>query len=924
MTSQGPGSARALPSGTVTFVFSDVEGSTGLFRRLGDRYRPLLTEYRRIVGAAVADHGGVEVESEGDGLFLAFGDAVEALRACTDAQREMGSHDWPPDASLRARIGLHTGVATPTPEGGYVALAVHLAARVAAAAQGGQVLVSEQTATVLRDDLPEAMALIDRGAFQLRGFDQPQRIFQLAHPDLDGALTPLRASAAKTDNLPQQLSSFVGRAEEIDDVGQLVEHHRLVTLTGPGGIGKTRLALQTAEELLDGSGEGVWLVELAALTDPDAVPGAVGAVLNIKEQPGRSGMDTLVEALADLYLLIVLDNCEHLIDACAQLAEAVLRHCPRVHLLATSREALGIEGERVVRVRSLSLPPPEAKDLDDLAGSDAAALFLERVRADSSGMALSDDAAPLIGGICRRLDGLPLAIELAAARLRSMSLLDIHDRLDQRFRLLSGGRRTAVPRQQTLAATIAWSYDLLDGFEQSVFRRLSVFPADFDLEAAEAFDLVAGSETMDIADTIDRLVDKSLLVADTSGDSGRYRMLESIRDYAFTRLAKDDQVDLQVLRDAHAHYYSDLLVRAASELRGPSQRSWLARIDQEYANLRAAFEHLLTGPKGARQVMRLFGDSRSYWWVVASHDSEAIALLDRCFDLAPDESPPATRAAALLCKAYLLYSSDLGGQESCADAALELARDAGERALEAEALGLVCYNSGFRGTPERSIEAGGKAVAMARDLQDPVLLGQTLVFSAAPLKGIASDQAEAAYREALGLVAKSGDLCTEILAHGDFADFLLFEERIEEAHEQVDHVLRLASFAGSRTRDVARGNLGWVLLSEGDPATGTQQFTALLHDAHRRGDLSMLAFATMGLAACATEAGDFERAATLHGASDALSMVLGNDELQSTDRKYCDRSIAVLRTELGDDFERCYKRGGSMSRSQAVGYALGR
>jgi non-specific serine/threonine protein kinase len=723
-------------------------------------------------------------------------------------------------------------------------------------------------------------------------------------------------------NLPRALSSFVGRGAEVTEVKRQVGESRLVTLTGSGGAGKTRLALEVAHSLLDGSGEGVWLVELAGLGDPEAVPRAVVTALRIKDQPGRSGMDILMDVLADLSLLLVLDNCEHLIGACAKLAEGLLRSSREVHILATSREPLGIDGELVYKVPPLSLPPPDVEDLSDLEGSEAVALFVERAGARQTGLTMAHSSAAVVAGICRHLDGLPLAIELAVGRLPSMSVFEIHDRLDQRLRLLTGGRRTALPRQQTLAATIDWSYGLLNLPEQSVLRRLAVFPADFDLEAAELVGVIGEPETFEVADVLASLVDKSLLVADTSGPTARYRMLETVREYAAARLGQDDDIDLHTVCAAHATTYLGLAVEAGLQLRGPYRGQWVARLDKDYPNLRTAAEFLLSDAEGAQQVLRMFGTSRSYWWIVCTHDAEAIGLLDRALAFDMNSADSAERAAALLAKSYMLYSCDLGAQSLCAREALRFARRAGDPALEAEALGLVAYNAAFRGCPEEGLEAALQAEAIARQLREPVLLADVLVFNAALLKSIEADRAESMYREALSLVGLSGDTGTAILVHNDFADFLLFLERVDEAREHLELALEMAPAPGSRTRYVAIGNLGLVNVDQGDVSGATANFHDLIHQARRGGDLAMAGFAVMGLAYCATRQGNWERAATLHGGTNTLNDLLGGAEWQSTDQKYRDRYLAILHRELGASFDHSYSAGLSMSRAQILEYAL--
>ena len=392
-----------------------------------------------------------------------------------------------------------------------------------------------------------------------------------------------------------------------------MESARLVTLTGAGGAGKTRLGLQVAAELLDGSGDGVWLVELAAVTDEDAVAPAISEALRLAAQPGRPALETLLDALALQDVLIVLDNCEHLIGGCAKTADAILRRCPRVHLLATSREPLGIGGEIIYRVPSLSLPGPGDSGSGTPGSSDAVALFVDRARAHGVGLSVDEQTGPLVVSVCRRLDGMPLAIELAAARLRSMSLAELHDRLDQRFRLLTGGSRTALERQQTLRATVGWSYSLLTGAEQVLLARLSVFAGGFGLDAAEAVCGFGGVDALEVAELLGSLVDKSLVVAEPAGGTLRYRLLETIRLFAAERLAEAGDDEAAAVAAAHCAHFLAVAEAAAAHLTGPEQGSWLARLDADQANLRRAAEHAAGRPDGTALVLRLGVALDRYW-----------------------------------------------------------------------------------------------------------------------------------------------------------------------------------------------------------------------------------------------------------------------------------------------------------------------
>ncbi len=474
---------------TLTFLFTDIEGSTALLRRVGDDgYAPILADHHALIRSALAVHGGRELNTLGDGFFASFPSPRECVAAVLDMQHALETHAWPGDERVRVRMGVHTGEAAQTADTGVLGLDVHRAARIAAVAHGGQILLSETAAALMRDSLPDGATLKDLGLHRLKDLGLPERIFQLSAPGLQTDFGPLQSlgNPELPNNLPGQLSTFIGRQPELREVRALVESSRLVTLTGAGGSGKTRLSLQVAAELLEGFDDGVWLVELAGVTDGDAVAPVIGAALGIAARAGHTALDALVDALIPQRILLVLDNCEHLIDVCAKTAETILRRCPKVHLMATSREPLGIGGEVIYRVPSLSMPSQDDYDGAPAESSDAIALFVDRARGQGVEIAVTDQTGPLIASICRRLDGMPLAIELAAARLRSLSLGQLRDRLDQRFRLLTGGSRTALERQQTLLATVDWSYSLLTSAERLLLGRLSIFAESFDLPAAEA------------------------------------------------------------------------------------------------------------------------------------------------------------------------------------------------------------------------------------------------------------------------------------------------------------------------------------------------------------------------------------------------------------------------------------------------------
>ena len=472
---------KSSPTGTVTFLFTDIEGSTRLFQRIGDRYMRVLDDHRRLLRTAFLGRGGHEVETQGDAFFVVFPRATDAVAAAVKGQQAIAAHRWPEDAAIRVRMGLHTGEAQRA-EAGYVGIDVYRASRICAAGHGGQIVLSQTTRELVANDLPHGVTLRDLGEHRLRDIAHPYRLFQVVANGLPAEFPPPRTLDILPNNLPIQLTSFIGREREKAEVKRFFTTTRLLTLTGSGGAGKTRLALEVAGEMLDQYPDGVWLVELASLGDPALVPQTVASALGMRDESGRPVLATLTDYLRSRHLLLVVDNCEHLLPACSQLADALLRACPNLRMMATSREALGNPGELAYRVPSLSLPDPQQQSLEQLVQCEAVRLFVERAAFSRPGFQITQNNAAAVVQLCQRLDGIPLALELAAARVKALAVEQIALRLDDRFRLLTGGSRTALPRHHTLQAAMDWSYDLLTDSEQVLFRRLSVFAGGFQVD----------------------------------------------------------------------------------------------------------------------------------------------------------------------------------------------------------------------------------------------------------------------------------------------------------------------------------------------------------------------------------------------------------------------------------------------------------
>ena len=653
-----------LPSGTVTFLFTDVEGSTRMWEEHPGAMRPVLARHDEMVRVAIAEHHGHVVKTTGDGFHCVFASAHECLRAAAKAQAAIEAERWPDDLRLRVRMGVHSGEAEER-DGDYYGPAANRAARLMGVAHGGQIVVSGATGGIVADTLEEGLELVALGEHRLRDVATPVMVFQLLGPGLAREFPPLVASASFVGNLPTAVSSFVGREHDVAEIVQLLGEVRTVTLTGVGGVGKTRLALEVAVRAAAGFRDGAWLVELARLRDPEAVADAILAALRAPNRPDLAPVDALGEFLATKELLLVLDNCEHLLSGVAEVVRALLPQCARLVVLATSREGLAIRGERIVAVPSL----------DRDAGAE---LFVQRARDAQSGFDPIPSEFDAIRELCRRLDGIPLAIELAAARVPTLSPTQIADRLDRRFRLLAGGERGAVERHATLRAAIDWSYDMLSPAEQALLGRLSVFAGSCTLDAAEAVCADGPLEADDVLDLVSSLVARSLVVAQTRGSDPTYRLLETIRQYAEERIEPDDVV---ATRDRHSAYYAAFMTRASPGLQGSGQLDWLRRVDREVENIRVAVT----------------------WALERERADDAVEML--C-------------AAAKMPLCFLAAARPVIDQ---AEAVVAIARRAGSERL-ANVVAMSAWSASLRGETVLAEARCAEAEALCGDPDDPAML----------------------------------------------------------------------------------------------------------------------------------------------------------------------------------------------------------
>jgi len=881
--------APLAPAGAlVTFLFTDIVGSTHLWERYGEAMHRALARHDAILRAACGDRGGYVFNTVGDAFHVAFAGAADAVAAAIEVQRRILAEPWAETGPLLVRMALHTG--QPWQRGGdYFGPALNRCARLVGAAHGGQIVLSRTTADEVQGKLPAGAALKDLGQHRLRDLTQPEHVFQVVHPDLPGEFPRLRSLDAWPNNLPIQLTTFVGRRREQAAVRALTRDHRLVTLTGPGGCGKTRLALQVAADVSKYYHHGAWLVELAAVTDPDRVAQAVATALGIREADrprprqdggplGRQAWElSLLDHLQSQEILIVLDNCEHLVTACAHLVETLLQACPGVRVLATGREALGVAGEVAWPVPSLSLPASDAVgEIEDLIRYEAIRLFIHRARSVLPGFEVSADNAAAVVQIVRRLDGIPLAIELAAARLRMLSPEQVAARLDDRFRLLTGGSRTALPRHQTLQAAMDWSHDLLDAPERALFRRLSVFGGSFGLEAVEA--ICGGQDdTPDIVEALSLLIDKSLVHVDERAAAPRYGLLETVRQYGRDKLVAAGEA--AVFRRRHRDWTLALAESAARDLHGPGQEGWLDRLAAEHDNLRAALAWSLDADDpvaGLRLAAALW-----WFWFVRGFLSEGRDWLDRALAEGYDalDAPDAVRAEAALGAGALAWRQrDYDEADRRLAEALDLFRALDDEAGAARSLLYQGRTAHFRGDDERA------KVLYDESLRQSDAAGDRWGVAAAmdALGLLAWQQGD--FAEANAWLERGLALCKVLGDPLGTADALNILGRVAFDQGDYGRATRLVEESLEAYRALgdtvaityAYHKLGNIALCQGDLAGAT----ALLEDCRARsgelGEKRALAYAANGLGHIARLQGDRERAAALYTESLALARRIGD------------------------------------------------
>jgi predicted ATPase/class 3 adenylate cyclase/Tfp pilus assembly protein PilF len=868
-----------LPTGTITLLFTDIEGSTQLWERFPEAMRLALARHDHLLRTAIESHGGVVFKTVGDAFCAAFPTASAGIRAALEAQLSLLREAWQETGPIRVRMALHTGE-TEERDSDYFGPTVNRVARLQSLGHGGQTLLSQATFERLEEgEALAGAALQDRGLHRLKDLLAPEHVYQLLHPALPSDFPPLRSLDYLPTNLPQQLTSFIGRGKEKAEVKERLSHSRLLTLTGSGGTGKTRLALQVGAETLEDFPDGVWLVELAALSDPDLVAQAVATALHLRGEPGRPLSETLTDHLRDKTLLLLLDNCEHLLDSCARLANTLLTHCARVRILATSREPLGIAGESAYRIPSLSMPnPKQSLPGEDLHRYEAVQLFLERAVSQQPAFTLNERNASTVASVCRRLDGIPLAIELATARMRAMPVEQIEPRLNDRFRLLTGGSRTALPRQQTLRALMDWSYDMLNDQEKTLLHRLSVFAGGWTLEAADAVCARDEIESWELLDLLLSLSDKSLVVYEEAEGSARYRLLETLRQYALEKLAID--AGAKPIQDRHRDYFLSLAENAAPNLDGAEQGAWLEILETEHENLRAALDWCAQDAEGAEKGLRM-GAALQRFWATRGYFTEGRERLSALLARPEAQQQTLVRADALHGAGLLaFYQSDYDAAQSLLEASLAIRQERGEGAGAAHSLlnlGNVAYRRGDFAAADSLYE---RSCAIRSELNDRQGMAAALSNRgsvASSLRDYA--KARSLLEQSVAIKEELGDPRGIAIALDNLGSVATLQGDYEAARPLHERSLVLQRQLGNREGiATVLGHLASLAYWQADYSQAYTLFEQSLEIHREIGDQGGLASALANLGSVASKQGDYAAARSLHAQSLTIERRIGSPQ----------------------------------------------
>jgi predicted ATPase/class 3 adenylate cyclase len=909
------------PRGTVTFLFTDIEGSTALWERDRVAMAAAVERHLTLLETAIAAHGGVRFKTVGDGVQSAFPTAPAAVAAALDAQHALLAEDWGEIGPLSVRMALHAGHAIPDDRGDYLASPLNRLSRLISVGYGGQILLTQTVQQLSRGGLPAGAELCDLGEHRLRDLLEPERIFQLLHPDVPAKFPPLKTLASRPNNLPRQPTPFLGRQREVAEVAEILRRDdvQLLTLTGPGGSGKSRLGLQAAADLLDDFPDGVFFVPLAALIDSGLVPSAIAAALGVREEGERSITERLQDFLADKQMLLLLDNFEHLLGATPQMAH-LLASCPGLSMLATSRAPLHVRAERQYPVPPLALPDAgSAADLDTLARSEAVQLFVDRAQAARPDFSLTPENGPTVGELVRRLDGLPLAIELAAARVKLLPPAPLLLRLEQRLPLLTGGGNDAPTRQRTLRATIAWSHDLLSPGEQTLFRRLSVFVGGCTVAAVEA--VVNPTGDLDVLEDLAALSDQSLLrpMEEAHGEP-RVGMLETIREYAVERLIESGET--AVVGEAHSAYFLALAEGAESELTGPDQLVWQNRLTAEHGNLRAALARSIES--GAAETSLRLAAALVTFWRTRGHLSEGRNWLEQVLAF-PAGDTPELRAKALHGAGWLASEQ---GEYPLAVHLLEESRatylQIQDRTGEATATVRLGDTKHRQGALEQAAELLETGRALWRDSGDA--LGEAGALNALGNFAITQENLEGAvtaYTEALSRYRGAGDTRAIATVLGNLGFVTGRRGDLEGASRLTTESLTLFRTLGDAVGSAfALAGLGEIAAAQGDAARAAALFGEALSVAWAQGAQPIVVEQIDQLAELAVKAGRLEHASRLLGVGAALHDTL-SIPVWPSDQTHYESVVAAARQALGEEaFVAAWDAGRRLPVEQAVSEAL--
>jgi len=851
-----------LPSGTVTFLFTDIENSTQLAREHPETWEAARARHHAILREAIEFNNGFVFQIIGDAFCAAFHKAGDALKASIKAQQDLQDEPWG-EFTIYVRMGIHTGEAEI--EGneyrGYTTLS--FVQRLMSAGHGGQILISNTTENLLREQLPGQISLRDMGVNKFAGVPSPVRIFQVIASDLPMEFPPLRTLDNLPNNLPIQLTSFVGREKELTEVKQLLQNARILTLIGSGGTGKTRLSIQAASEVLDQYPDGVWFVELAPILDPLLVPRTTAIALGLRDEPQRPVVDMLCDYLHEKQMLIILDNCEHLVDACARLADRILHAAPNTRIFASSREALGIGGEVTYRVPSLGLPdlshlPP----VESLSQYEAVKLFIDRATSAVPTFTMTNDNAPALAQVCHHLDGIPLAIELAAAKIRVLSVEQIAKRLDDRFRLLTGGSRTVLERHQTLRAAIDWSYNLLSTVEQVLFQRLSIFVGGWTLEAAESVCADGLIKSEDVLNLMEQLIHKSLVIKGEEENESRYHMLETIRQYANEKLIESSESN--TLRGRHLEYFLALAETAEPHLIRPEQLEWLPVLDADYENLRLALAWALE--KELAELSLRLCVALGMFWVIRCYWIEGSNWLASALAKHTQEQDDTERVARVsaLCQdvAFADLLDNLERMKTSSELALKLAKAGLDQHDIAIARFYIGYTLVRLADHEKALPYLEESFTEFQELNDPYWEAYTykwIVLQEFYLGG--ANHVEHGL-QSIELARKAGERLNLGHAFRIYSLMLSMHERIDEAREYLEEAEKVSKQISSNPITLVFGQLQFAGIEW--LSGNRQQAKALFMEAQARlrllGDKHDSSFCIENLGLLSMEEGDLDQA----------------------------------------------------------------